>query len=66
MVNFAGDDGELIGVGMRKGSSDSRLRRLRMTTRLRDVHLMLATWTEKELRVERSENDRSQSAMVLR
>jgi hypothetical protein len=65
VVNFFGDDGELIGVGMRKGSGGSRLRRLRTTVQLRDVHLMLAMWTEKELPVERSKNDQSRSAVAL-
>jgi hypothetical protein len=50
---------------MRKGSGGGRLRRLRTTARLRDVHLMLATQTE-ELHVERSKNDRSRLTVVLR
>jgi hypothetical protein len=65
VVNFANDGGELTDFGMRKGSGGGRLSRLRTTARLRDVHLMLATWTKKELRAERSENGRSRSAVEL-
>jgi hypothetical protein len=65
VVNFVGDGGELIGVGMRKGSGGGRLRRLRTTARLRHVHLLLATRTQKEPRVERSKNDQSRSIVVL-
>jgi hypothetical protein len=47
VVNFVNDGGELISVGMRKGSGGGRLRRLRTTARLRHVHLMLTTRTKR-------------------
>jgi hypothetical protein len=65
VVNFVNDGGELISVGMRKGSGGGRLRRLRTTARLRHVHLMLTTRTKKELLVERRKNDQSRSVVVL-